>query len=156
MNSAENSTERVSTGLQGLDEILDSLRIGDNVVWRIDSIADYRAFVTPFVRTSLQEGKRVVYMRFGRHEPLVQPAPNVIYKLDALRGFASASAIITGGRGAFYVFDCLRPPFSVGYRPDDRISSGDLSLSLRLDTVATALCADHSFKTTPVARPPRS
>jgi hypothetical protein len=55
-----NSAERVSTGLQGLDEILDSLRIGDNVVWRIDSIADYRAFVTPFVRASLQEGKRVV------------------------------------------------------------------------------------------------
>jgi hypothetical protein len=76
MNSAGNPAERVSTGLQGLDEILDSLRIGDNVVWRIDSIADYRSFVTPFVRTSLQEGKRVVYMRFGRHEPLVQPAPN--------------------------------------------------------------------------------
>ena len=85
-----NSPERASTGLRGLDEILDALRIGDNVVWRIDSIADYRAFVAPFVRASLQAGKRVVYMRFGRHEPLVPSAPNVVtYKLDALRGFES-------------------------------------------------------------------
>jgi len=32
---------RVSTGIPGLDSILDGLRIGDNVVWRVDNIADY-------------------------------------------------------------------------------------------------------------------
>jgi hypothetical protein len=158
MNSAENSTERVSTGLQGLDEILDALRIGDNVVWRIDSIADYRAFVTPFVRTSLQEGKRIVYMRFGRHEPLVQPAPNVVtYKLDALRGFESFAsrvhAIITEeGRGAFYVFDCLSDLLSA-WATDLMIGNFfrvTCPYLFDLDTVAYfgLLRGSHSFKTT--------
>jgi len=153
-----NSAERVSTGLQGLDEILDALRIGDNVVWRIDSIADYRAFVTPFVRTSLQEGKRVVYMRFGRHEPLVQPAPNVVtYKLDALRGFESFAsrvhAIITEeGRGAFYVFDCLSDLLSA-WATDLMIGNFfrvTCPYLFELDTVAYfgLLRGSHSFKTT--------
>lgn len=153
-----NSAERVSTGLQGLNEILDSLRIGDNVVWRIDSIADYRAFVTPFVRASLQEGKRVVYMRFGRHEPLVQPAPNVVtYKLDALRGFESFAsrvhAIITEeGRGAFYVFDCLSDLLSA-WATDLMIGNFfrvTCPYLYELDTVAYfgLLRGSHSFKTT--------
>jgi len=153
-----NSAERVSTGLQGLDEILDSLRIGDNVVWRIDSMADYRAFVAPFVRASLQSGKRVVYMRFGRHEPLVQPAPNVVtYKLDALRGFESFTsrvhAIITEeGRGAFYVFDCLSDLLSA-WATDLMIGNFfrvTCPYLYELDTVAYfgLLRGSHSFKTT--------
>ncbi len=80
----------VSTGTPGLDSILDGLRMGDNVVWRVDSIADYRAFVTPYVREALKQGRRLVYMRFGQHEALVQPAPGVVtYKLEAVRGFES-------------------------------------------------------------------
>ena len=104
---------RVSTGVPGLDSILDGLRLGDNVVWRVDNIADYRAFVTPYVRAALRDGRRVVYMRFGSHEPLVVSAPNVVtYQLDACRGFESFAsrvhAIATEeGRYAFYVFDCL-------------------------------------------------
>ena len=34
-----------STGLSGLDRILNGLRIGDNVVWRVDAVDDYRQFV---------------------------------------------------------------------------------------------------------------
>ena len=34
--------ERVSTGYLGLDKILDDLRIGDNVVLKVDAIEDYR------------------------------------------------------------------------------------------------------------------
>lgn len=32
---------RVSTGINGLDEILNYLRMGDNVVLQVDDIADY-------------------------------------------------------------------------------------------------------------------
>jgi hypothetical protein len=39
----------VSTGLPGLDAILGGLRLGDNVVWRVDGVDDYRAFVVPYV-----------------------------------------------------------------------------------------------------------
>ena len=47
--------ERVTTGLKGLDTILDGLRLGDNVVWHLDELADYRQFVEPFVRSALED-----------------------------------------------------------------------------------------------------
>ena len=103
----------ISTGIPGLDTILDSLRIGDNVVWRVDDIEDYRAVVEPFVAAALAQNRSIVYLRFGRHAPLVAPAPNVrIIDIDALRGFEAFTRhvyqLITDyGRGAFYVCDCL-------------------------------------------------
>lgn len=105
--------EIVTTGLTGLDTILNGLRIGDNVVWRVDDLDDYRAFVTPFLDAALAQGRRVVYVRFGRHEPLVRPGANVtVYDLDAYRGFESFTVrlhtiIAEEGPGVFYVFDCL-------------------------------------------------
>lgn len=107
------SAERVSTGLAGLDRVLDGLRIGDNVVWRIEDIADYRGFVDPFVAQAAASGRSIVYLRFGRHAPLVAPGPGIkIVSIDALRGFEAFTChvyrLITDyGRGAFYVFDCL-------------------------------------------------
>jgi hypothetical protein len=149
---------RVSTGIPGLDNILDGLRIGDNVVWRVDNIADYRAFVTPYVRTALQDGRRVVYMRFGRHEPLVVSAPNVVtYQLDAYQGFESFAsrvhAIATEeGRYAFYVFDCLSDLLSAW--ATDQVIGNFFQVTcpylFELDTVAyfALMRGSHSFKTT--------
>ena len=48
--------ERASTGLKGLDTILNDLRKGDNVVWQVDHIDDFRSFVKPFVAESLRHG----------------------------------------------------------------------------------------------------
>ena len=56
---------RVTTGFDGLDEILDGLRMGDNVVWKVDSIEDYQYFVTPYVKQALAEKREVIYFRFG-------------------------------------------------------------------------------------------
>lgn len=102
-----------STGLRGLDRILDNLRLGDNVVWRVDAVDDYREFVRPFVRQALADGKRVVYCRFAQHEPLIDAGLGVVvYDLDAYSGFESFttrlhSIIGQEGDGVFYVFDCL-------------------------------------------------
>ncbi|TLM67119.1 MAG: phosphoenolpyruvate synthase [Deltaproteobacteria bacterium] len=149
---------RVSTGLPGLDSILDGLRIGDNVVWRVDSIADYKAFVTPYVRQALNDDRRVVYMRFGRHEPLVVSAPNVVtYQLDAFQGFESFAskvhAIATEeGRYAFYVFDCLSDLLSAW--ATDQVIGNFFQVTcpylFELDTVAyfALMRGSHSFKTT--------
>jgi hypothetical protein len=107
------SHEFVTTGLPGADTILSGLRLGDNVVWRVDDLADYRAFVTPFVDAALAEGRRVVYFRFGRHDRLVPEGVGVAeYDLDAYRGFESFTVrlhniIAEEGPGVFYVFDCL-------------------------------------------------
>ncbi|MEY6431656.1 PEP/pyruvate-binding domain-containing protein [Thioalkalicoccus limnaeus] len=105
--------ERVSTGLPRLDTVLDGLRLGDNVVWRVESIDDYRHFVTPFVATAAARGRSIIYLRYGRHAPLVAPGLGIqIVDIDALRGFEAFTRhvyqlITDHGRGAFYVFDCL-------------------------------------------------
>ena len=106
-------TDFVSSGLPGLDSILEGLRIGDNVVWRVDSIDEYRAFVAPYVAAARSAGRRVVYIRFASHAPVVEPeAVSAVYNLDADRGFESFTVhlhTIIGNEGAevFYVFDCL-------------------------------------------------
>jgi hypothetical protein len=103
----------VTTGFPSLDGILDGLRIGDNVVWSVDSIEDYREFVRPFVREALTEGRRVVYLRFGRHEPLLDAGDGVvIVELDPRRGFDDFATrihmlVASEGKGVFYVFDSL-------------------------------------------------
>ena len=111
---AEHGTERfVTTGLPGLDAILGGLRLGDNVVWRVDSVGDYRAFIAPYVAAALAAKRRVVYIRFASHPPVVEAAAaSAVYDLDALRGFESFTVrlhTIIGqeGKEAFYVFDCL-------------------------------------------------
>lgn len=107
------SLERVGTGLKGLDEITDNLRIGDNVVWRVDDIEEYAFFVQSYVNQTLKDKQRIVYMRFAHHKPLVKQDTNVtIYNLDAGSGFESFSTdvhnIVTKeGKRVFYVFDCL-------------------------------------------------
>jgi hypothetical protein len=104
---------RASTGLNHLDRIIDSLRTGDNVVWQTDNIDDYGYFASSFARRALDDGKRVVYMRFARHPRLVERDPRlVVYELNARSGFESFStgvhSIVTKeGEGAYYVFDCL-------------------------------------------------
>jgi len=104
---------KVSSGLPGLDQVIDSLRLGDNVVLQVDNIHDYEIFVQPFVHTSLEAGRKLIYMRFARHYPIIDEQENItIYNIDAEHGFEAFSTqvhdIITKeGEGAFYVFDCL-------------------------------------------------
>lgn len=105
--------DRVSTGLSGLDEVLDSLRIGDNVVWRVSDLDDYRRFVLPFVDAASDAGRQIIYLRFGDHAPIIRDHPSVrTITIDALGGFESFTSrvwhlIEQHGRGAFYVCDSL-------------------------------------------------
>ncbi len=102
-----------STGLVSLDEVLNGLRIGDNVVWQVDKIEDYLHYVNPFVEKALQDGRKIVYVRFADHKELVGDARNVTtYKLDAHSGFESFTTQVYNiatkeGENVFYVFDCL-------------------------------------------------
>ncbi len=103
----------VSTGYKGLDTILDGLRIGDNVVLKVDSIEDYRYFVGPYVDQALVDNRNVVYMRFGDHDPLLDTSPHIkVFELDPRQGFETFATRIhqiirDEGKEAFYVFDCL-------------------------------------------------
>jgi len=148
---------RVTTGFSGLDEILDGLRLGDNVVWKVDSIEDYRYFVAPFVKQALADKREVIYFRFGQHSAVVDPElPVEIHELDPREGFEPfACAIHTvateKGLGAFYVFDCLSDLLSA-WVTDHMIANFFLVTCpylFRLDTVAyfALLRNRHAHKT---------
>ncbi len=103
----------VSTGWESLDNIIDHLRWGDNVVWQVDDLDAYRKLVSYFVNNAAAGNEKVIYIRFARHSPLLVPRRNVRrYDLDATTGFESFTAqihsIITReGKNVFYVFDSL-------------------------------------------------
>ncbi len=105
---------QVSSGLIGFDKIINNLNLGDNVVWQVDSISDYREFVIPFVNSSFAEGRKIHYMRFANHAPLFEEGDNrvEIHILNAFSGFESFALevhriIAEAGLKAFYVFDSL-------------------------------------------------
>jgi hypothetical protein len=102
-----------STGIDSLDVVFTGLNKGDNVVWQVDGLDDFAAFVTPYVEKAKQQSRRVVYVRFADHKPLVEPGDGVVvHELDAVSGFETFTTqvheIIAGeGVEAYYVFDCL-------------------------------------------------
>jgi len=106
--------EKVSTGLQGLDQVIDWLRLGDNVVWQVDSPECYKAMVAPFIEQAARDKRKLIYVRFGKHEPLVGDDSETvrICRVEAGKGFESFATevhdlIQREGKRAFYVFDCL-------------------------------------------------
>jgi pyruvate, water dikinase len=102
-----------TTGWPGLDEVLAGLEPGDNVVWSVEDIEDYRRLVVPYERAARDSGCRRVYFRFGAHPPLLDEAPGLeIYHLDPTGGFEAfvrdAHRVIEAcGPGTVYVFDSL-------------------------------------------------
>ena len=110
---AQHSKVRLSTGLSGLDQVIKGVLPGDNFVWQVDSVEDYRIFVEPFVKHVRQSGGTLVYFRFAKHESLIEPGESIeIYELHPAEGFESFVAQIhrvlnkIGSQG-FFVFDCL-------------------------------------------------
>jgi len=105
--------DKVSTGLKGFDEVIDHLRLGDNVVWQVDTASDYKLMVDPYVAQAKMDKRALVYVRFGSHEPLVEEGPDVrIHHVDASKGFENFAIEVNtivkeAGREAFFVFDCL-------------------------------------------------
>lgn len=104
---------KVSTGLLGLDKIIDELRLGDNVVWKVDSVAVYKKVVDPYVAQAQKDGRNLIYVRFGIHEPLFgESVPIKTCQVRPEEGFENFVAEVHNlvrreGRMAFYVFDCL-------------------------------------------------
>ena len=106
--------DRVRCGIEGLDSALDNIRMGDNVVWQVTSLDDFRPICDAFVRQATADGRNLIYMRFASHPRLVPERTAGVkeYRLDPLRGFETFTAqahdvIGREGRDAFYVFDSL-------------------------------------------------
>jgi len=104
--------DKVKTGLSGLDSVIDCLRMGDNVVWNVPSFAEYAAFVRPFARQAVEDGRKLCYIRFADHPPIVEETEAKVFSLEADIGFGQFAEhayriVKEQGRGVFYIFDCL-------------------------------------------------
>ncbi len=103
----------ISTGITSLDEILQGLRLGDNVVWQVDHLEDYQFFADAFAQAALKANRRLLYLRFAAHPPVLPPDRGAeIHELNPRAGFDVFSAdlhriIEREGREVFYVFDNL-------------------------------------------------
>lgn len=102
--------------MQGLDNVLDKLRLGDNVVWQVDSLEQYRLYTEPYIRQAIRENRQILYIRFGSHDPVIDPSWSQelirVHEPQADAGFEHFASQIhqiirNAGKGAFYVFDCL-------------------------------------------------
>jgi hypothetical protein len=66
-----------TTGLTGLDSVLHGIRPGDNLVWAISEVREYRSFVVPFAEAARKQNKKVTYFRFADHPPLLQEGEGI-------------------------------------------------------------------------------
>ena len=105
--------DRVLSGIPALDQALDYIRMGDNVVWRVSDLDEFRRFAVPFVEQAKKDGRNIIYFRFASHPELVPEFPEVKRVCVPLsHRFETFTVEIhrvieREGRDAFYVFDCL-------------------------------------------------
>ncbi len=101
------------SGIQALDKILQGIRLGDNVVWQVDRLEDYRYFVEPFAEAAITNHRPLVYLRFASHPSLLAPGSGIeTIELNPSLGFDSFTRevhriIESHGFEVMYVFDNL-------------------------------------------------
>lgn len=148
--------DRVPSGIDGLDEVLDSIRLGDNVVWQVSSLDEFRPIADAFVGRSVADGRNVVYLRFASHRRIIaRGTPGVVeVDLDPRKGFETFTmqvhdVITHEGPETFYVFDSLSD-LQVAWSAD--LTMGNFfrltcPYLFSLDTVAyfPIIKGDHSF-----------
>lgn len=128
--------ERIKSGIPGLDEALDNIRLGDNVVWNVTNLNEFSYFVDPYVKQAKEDKRNLIYIRFANHHPLIEITEEdfrllemeennpetefcmierdgiKIYKVNPYNQFETFTLevhriIEKEGFDAFYVFDCL-------------------------------------------------
>jgi pyruvate,water dikinase len=103
----------MSTGMTGLDKVIQGVVPGDNIIWQVDSIEEYLPFINPFYNEAVKNKIPVIYFRFAGHQALL-PENNVAktYNLYPDEGFEVLISTIFDvieeyGYGTYYIFDCL-------------------------------------------------
>ncbi|MDP4125783.1 MAG: PEP/pyruvate-binding domain-containing protein [Bacillota bacterium] len=106
-------SQKVSTGFDILDDVIQHLRMGDNVVFQVKEIEVYKRFVNAFIAEKASSPRKIIYIRFAQHTPLIVNMADVeIFVVDAEKGFEEFCSqihekIAREGRDVFYIFDCL-------------------------------------------------
>ena len=105
--------DRILSGIPELDIALDNIRLGDNVVWRVSDLDQFRLFMEPYVERAIEDKRNIIYFRFASHEPLIEDRPEVkTVEIPLSHRFETFTVDIHNvieqeGKDSFYVFDCL-------------------------------------------------
>ncbi|MBE0427305.1 MAG: helix-turn-helix domain-containing protein [Nitrospirae bacterium] len=57
---------KISSGIKDLDRLIDSLYIGDNVVWEVEAGTASELFVQNFISQSFEKNQNVIYVSFNK------------------------------------------------------------------------------------------
>ena len=105
--------DRILSGIPEMDSAFDNIRLGDNVVWRVSDLSQFRLFMEPYVEQAIRDQRNIIYFRFAGHEPLITGHPEVkTVQLPLSHRFETFTVDIHNiieqeGKDAFYIFDCL-------------------------------------------------
>ena len=105
--------DKVKSGIPQMDEALDYIRLGDNVVWRVSDLSEFKLFMEPYVKQAIEDKRNIIYFRFASHEPLLEDRPEIkTVHVPLSHRFENFTVDIHNvieqeGKDAFYVFDCL-------------------------------------------------
>lgn len=148
--------ERVLSGIPEMDAALDNIRLGDNVVWQITDLEEFKLFLKPYIQQAIEDKRNVIYVRFASHAPLLQAQEGLkIIQVELSHRFETFTVKIHNlieqeGRDAFYVFDCLSE-LQIAWSTD--LMMGNFfrvtcPFLFKLDTVAffPLIRGKHSFK----------
>ena len=105
--------EKTRSGISMMDEALQYIRLGDNVVWQVPSLDEFRYVAERFADQAISDGRNLIYIRFAGHEPILSPREGLkIEHVELSHRFENFTVNIHNliereGYDAFYVFDCL-------------------------------------------------
>lgn len=105
--------DRVKSGIPEMDTALDNIRLGDNVVWRVSDLSEFKLFMEPYIRQAIEDKRNIIYFRFAMHEPLLEECSEIkTVNIPLSHRFENFTVDIHNviekeGYDAFYVFDCL-------------------------------------------------
>lgn len=105
--------ERVLSGIPQMDQAIDHIRLGDNVVWQVTDLSSFRVFLDPYVEQAKRDKRNIIYVRFASHPPLVKECDEIrVERVELSHRFENFTVEIHNiiereGYDAFYVFDCL-------------------------------------------------
>lgn len=105
--------DEICSGVPMMDEALQHIRLGDNVVWQVPSLDEFKVVAERFAEQAIADKRNLIYVRFAEHEPILTPREGLrIEKVELSHRFETFTVDIHNliereGKDAFYVFDCL-------------------------------------------------
>lgn len=93
---------KISSGINSLDRLIDSFYTGDNVVWEVGAGTAYDIFIQHFIRQSLDDGQKIIYISFNSSPQSILKKIEHSCKNDLNDAFVSCLTLIdcfTSGKG---------------------------------------------------------